>query len=137
MFEKALQTNQANHHDKYHDVQNNYQLWNKLGATLANSHRSEQALPAYHRALQLKPKYARGWLNLAISHSNLHHYAEAARCYLQTLSLNPAAVHCWSYLRIALTCDEKFDLLPLVAEQNLAAFQEHFDFVIYPSTDSK
>ena len=129
MFQKALQANQNSSTQE----SDKYQLWNKLGATLANSHRSEQALPAYHQALKLKPKYARGWLNLAISHSNLHHYAEAARCYLQTLSLNPSAVHCWSYLRIALTCEERFDLLGLVAEQNLQAFREHYDFVIYPS----
>mmetsp|Transcript_21522 Transcript_21522/g.61703 ORF Transcript_21522/g.61703 Transcript_21522/m.61703 type:complete len:474 (-) Transcript_21522:34-1455(-) len=108
-----------------------YQLHNKLGATLANSNRSDEALPAYHKALQLKPKYARAWLNMAISHANLHNYDEAARCYLQTLSLNPAATHVWSYLRIALTCAERWDLLPLAASQNLAGFKEHFDFVQY------
>ena len=37
-----------------------YSLWNKLGATLANGSRSEQAIPAYHKALELKPRYARG-----------------------------------------------------------------------------
>jgi tetratricopeptide (TPR) repeat protein len=52
-----------------------YSLWNKLGATLANSQRSDEALPAYHRALDLKPKYARGWLNLGISHANLGRWA--------------------------------------------------------------
>jgi len=108
-----------------------YQLWNKLGATLANSNRSDEALPAYHKALELKPKYARAWLNMAISHANLHNYDEAARCYLQTLSLNPAATHIWSYLRIALTCAERWDLLPLAASQNLTGFKEHFDFVQY------
>ena len=108
-----------------------YQLHNKLGATLANSNRSDEALPAYHKALQLKPKYARAWLNMAISHANLHNYDEAARCYLQTLSLNPAATHVWSYLRITLTCAERWDLLPLAASQNLAGFKEHFDFVQY------
>lgn len=108
-----------------------YQLRNKLGATLANSNRSEEALPEYHAALKLKPKYTRGWLNMAISHSNLRNYSQAARCYLQTLSLNPEAKHVWSYLRIALTCDEKWDLLPLAAAQNLSAFHEHFDFVDY------
>ena len=108
-----------------------YQLWNKLGATLANGNQSDKALPAYHKALQLKPKYARAWLNLAISHSNLQDFDEAARCYLQTLSLNPAAVHCWSYLRVALSCSERWDLIPSAASQNLDAFKEHFDFVMY------
>ena len=108
-----------------------YQLYNKLGATLANSNRSDEALPAYHKALQLKPRYARAWLNMAISHANLHNYEEAARCYLQTLSLNPSATHVWSYLRIALTCAERWDLLPLSASQNIAEFKKHFDFVQY------
>jgi peroxin-5 len=108
-----------------------YQLWNKLGATLANGSQSDQALPAYHRALQIKPKYARAWLNMAISHSNLQDHDEAARCYLQTLSLNPGATHCWTYLRMALSCSERWDLLPLVFSQDLSAFQQHFDFVLH------
>mmetsp|Transcript_31033 Transcript_31033/g.36211 ORF Transcript_31033/g.36211 Transcript_31033/m.36211 type:complete len:615 (+) Transcript_31033:108-1952(+) len=106
-----------------------YQLWNKLGATLANNKRSEEAHHAYHKALSIKPKYARAWLNMAIAHSNLNSHDEAARCYLQTLSLNPAAVHIWSYLRISLTCSERWDLLPLCASQNISAFKEHFDFI--------
>ena len=110
---------------------NEYSLWNKLGATLANSNASERALPAYQEALKLRPKYARAWLNMAISHSNLQNYDQAARCYLQTLSLNPSATHCWSYLRIALSCQEQWDLLPLVSNQDLKAFQEHYDFVLY------
>lgn len=108
-----------------------YQLWNKLGATLANGSQSEEALPAYHKALQVKPKYARAWLNMAISHSNLQDHNEAARCYLQTLSLNPGATHCWTYLRMALSCSERWDLLPLVFSRDLKAFQEEFDFVLY------
>ena len=110
---------------------NDYQLWNKLGATLANNKQSEEAQDAYQKALSIKPKYARAWLNMAIAHSNLQNHDEAARCYLQTISLNPGAVHVWSYLRIALTCSEKWDLLPLTASQNLDAFKEHYDFVQY------
>jgi peroxin-5 len=106
-----------------------YQLWNKLGATLANGSQSDQALPAYHRALQLKPKYARAWLNMAISHSNLQDHDEAARCYLQTLSLNPGAKHCWTYLRMALSCAERWDLLPLCFAHDVGAFQAHYDFI--------
>ena len=108
-----------------------YQLRNKLGATLANNNLSDEALPASREALSLKPQYARGWLNMAISHSNLHNYNKTARCYLQALSLNPDARHVWSYLRIELTCDEKWDLLPFAASQNLSDFREHYDFVYY------
>jgi len=108
---------------------NDYQLWNKLGATLANSNRSIEAQEAYQNALSIKPKYTRSWLNMAIAHSNLQNFDEATRCYLQTLSLNPGAVHVWSYLRIALTCSERWDLLPLAASQDLDAFQQHFEFV--------
>ena len=118
-FEKALRPEPSG---------DDYQLWNKLWATLANSGRSERALPAYHKALQIRPKYARAWLNMAIANSNLHNYQEAARCYLQTFSLNPAAVHCWSYLRIALSCGEQYNLILFAAAQDLAAFRGHFSF---------
>jgi peroxin-5 len=110
---------------------NNYQLYNRLGATLANCGKSDEALPVYRRALELRPRYARAWLNSAISFSNLRRYDDAARCYLQTLSLNPDATHCWSYLRIALSCSEKWDLIPLAAAMDLGAFKDHYDFILY------
>ena len=90
-----------------------YSVWNKLGATRANSMASEAAVPAYHRALALKPRYARGWLNLGIAHANLGHGASAARCYLHALELNPDARHIWNYVRMALTATDRYDLVPL------------------------
>ncbi|OWY99196.1 hypothetical protein PHMEG_00029848, partial [Phytophthora megakarya] len=100
-----------------------YALWNKIGATLANSARSSEAIPAYHRALELKPRYARGWLNLGISHANLGNYEEATKCYLQALSLNNRADHIWSYLRICFTCMERFDLVKVADTKDIARFQ--------------
>ena len=44
-----------------------YSLWNKLGATLANSSHSADAITAYQRALELKPNYMRAWTNMGIS----------------------------------------------------------------------
>ena len=56
--------------------------------------RRRHPIPAYNRALELKPKYARGWLNLGISHANLGKYDLAARSYLKALDLNNNA-HIW------------------------------------------
>lgn len=44
-----------------------FQLWNKLGATLANSGESEKAMEAYFNALQINPSYIRARYNLAIA----------------------------------------------------------------------
>lgn len=63
----------------------------KIGATLANSNQSADAIPYYSEALAIRPKYARGWLNLGISHANLNQYSEAAKAYLQALQFNPSA----------------------------------------------
>ncbi len=63
----------------------------QLAASYANSNQSEQAIPHYSRALQLRPNFARGWLNLGISFANLDKYEDAARAYVQALNLNPGA----------------------------------------------
>lgn len=47
----------------------NYSLWNKLGATLAHLGRADEAIEAYHKALDLKPNYVRVWVNLGIAHA--------------------------------------------------------------------
>jgi len=107
---------------------NDWGLWNKYGATLANGSKSEEAIPSYLRAIELRPGYARGHLNLGISYSNLGDYAKAARSYLKALELSPAATHIWSYLRIACSCMERFDLVELCDKRDVNLFRGVFDF---------
>jgi peroxin-5 len=46
-------------------------LYNRVGATLANGGRAEEALPYYYRALEINPAYIRARFNLGISCINL------------------------------------------------------------------
>lgn len=63
-------------------------LWNRLGASLANSNRSEEAIEAYYKALQLKPTFVRARYNLGVSSINIGCYKEAAEHLLSALSMH-------------------------------------------------
>jgi len=65
-----------------------YTLWNRLGATLANSGRSEEAIAAYDKALGIKPTFVRGRYNLGVSCINIGVYKEAAEHLLGALSMH-------------------------------------------------
>lgn len=63
-------------------------LWNRLGATLANSGRSEEAITAYENALELNPNFVRARYNLGVSCINIGCYAEAAQHLLGALDMH-------------------------------------------------
>ena len=65
-------------------------LWNRLGATLANSGKSEDAIAAYSRALEENPNFVRARYNLGVSCINIGCYPEAAGHLLGALSLHRA-----------------------------------------------
>lgn len=46
---------------------NDFLLWNRLGATLANGGKPEEAIEAYHKALELRPTFTRAIYNLSVS----------------------------------------------------------------------
>jgi len=62
-------------------------LWNKLGASLANGGRSEEAVEAYRHALDLSPGYIRTRYNLGVACINLGAYREAMQHFLTALTL--------------------------------------------------
>ena len=91
--------------------QNNYSLWNKLGATLAHLGRTEEAIEAYNRALEVKPNYVRCWVNLGIAHAFKGENDDAIRLYLNALSMNPTAKHVWGYLQTCFIAIRKQELI--------------------------
>lgn len=108
--------------------QSDYLLWNKLGATLANSNRSEDALPAYYKALSIKPTYTRARANLGISYLNLENYEEAAKVFLHVLSIQPSATHIWLNLHTVFTRMNRDDLLNKTLKYDVNLFKDEFDF---------
>lgn len=105
---------------------NDYSLWNKIGVTLANGSRSAEALSKYRRALELKPNYVRAWTNLGIGYANVSDFATAAALYVHALGMNTDASGVWQYLRMAVACAERPELLDAVEAKDLATLQRAF-----------
>lgn len=63
-------------------------LWNRLGATMANSGRSEEAIHAYEKALAIRPNFVRARYNLGISCINMNCEREAAGHLLAALAMH-------------------------------------------------
>lgn len=63
-------------------------LWNRLGATLANSGKSEEAIDAYTQALEIAPTFVRCRYNLGVSCINIGCYEAAAQHLLSGLAMH-------------------------------------------------
>ncbi|XP_053481481.1 peroxisomal biogenesis factor 5 isoform X2 [Ictalurus furcatus] len=123
-----------------------YLLWNKLGATLANGNRSEEAVAAYRRALELQPGFVRSRYNLGISCVNLGAHREAVEHFLEALSLQRQAAgdleggasrapgsattimsdNIWSTLRMALSMMGESSLYTAADRRDLDTLLAHF-----------
>lgn len=114
-------------------------LWNKLGATLANGNRSEEAVEAYHHALELSPGFIRSRFNLGISCINLGAYKEAAEHLLTALNLQNAgrgpqgtksqiamSYNIWSTMRMVMTLLKRHDLYNAVDAKDLDTLNKEF-----------
>lgn len=115
-------------------------LWNRLGASLANSNRSEEAVNAYFKALELRPTFVRARYNLGVSCINISCYKEAAEHLLSglamhqvegqesTLSHNQSSSLMETLKRSFIAMDRR-DLVELVKPgMNLDQFRGEFNF---------
>jgi len=114
-------------------------LWNRLGATLANNNKSEQAVSAYHKALRYSPGFTRCRYNLGISCINLKAYREAAEHFLTALNfqsqgrgpqdskdVKTMSESIWNSLRVALNMMERSDLVSHIDSRNLTFLSSEF-----------
>ncbi|GFO22009.1 retinal rod rhodopsin-sensitive cgmp 3',5'-cyclic phosphodiesterase subunit delta-like [Plakobranchus ocellatus] len=105
-------------------------LWNKYGASLANGSRSEEAVEAYRRALELAPGFIRSRVNLGISCINLQAYREAVDHFVAALSMQKQSTgpqgqsatmseSIWSTLRMTLSLLGRTDLYEACEKRDL------------------
>ena len=112
----------------------NPMLWNKLGATLANGDRSEDAFQAYKEALRLYPNYVRCRYNLGIACMNMKFFPEACGHFLTALKLQNSgkgptstAWNLWSTLRLAVMLGDMPKLFCMVDNRDLDTLLVEFN----------
>ncbi|KAJ7496110.1 hypothetical protein B0H11DRAFT_2001880 [Mycena galericulata] len=118
-------------------------LYNRVGATMANSGRAEEALQYYHRALELNPLYIRARFNLGISCMNLRRFEEAAHHILDALGLQESdgvsygsdasasgvtTTALWDSLRTASMHMQRPDLATFCDQKDLEGFRATFAY---------
>ncbi|KDQ27707.1 hypothetical protein PLEOSDRAFT_1104388 [Pleurotus ostreatus PC15] len=117
-------------------------LYNRVGATMANSGRAEEARQYYYRALELNPVYIRARFNLGIACINLRRYDEAAGHILDALALQDndgvrdseglnekrgvTSTALWDSLKTACLHMQRVDLATLCDHRDLDGFRNAF-----------
>ncbi|CAB4375108.1 unnamed protein product [Rhizophagus irregularis] len=133
---------------------NDYLLWNKLGATMANAREPEKAANAYFNALEINPSYVRARYNLAISFINMKEYRDAVEHLLAALALQAGETdgitnnslnvenssfknitekgmssNIWDTLKMCCGFLDRPDLESKCDERDLNSFKQEFEFI--------
>ena len=103
-------------------------LLNRIGATLANEHQSEQAIAYYERALIERPNFMRALHNLGVAKMNLGKHEEACFHLFEAVSQGHLSsrnqIHisktCWDTLKRNFILMDRYDLVDFCDTKNLA-----------------
>jgi len=122
-FESALQSRP-----------DDYLMWNRLGSSLSNGSKPEEALGAYREALRLRPTYTRAIYNVGVACLNIGAHKEAAEHFLSALTLRGTdsqdknADQIWQTLSRTFTTMSRPDLVALTSTGDVQVFRGEFDF---------
>jgi len=112
-----------------------YLLWNRLGSSLSNGSKPEEALGAYREALELRPTYTRAIYNVGVACLNIGAHKEAAEHMLGALAMQEVSGgaksdQLWYTLRRVFQSMGRQDLADMAkSTTDVEAFRkEGFDF---------
>ncbi|KAF8554193.1 TPR-like protein [Imleria badia] len=115
-----------------------YRLWNRLGSSLSNGNKPEEALGAYREALSLRPTYTRAIYNVGVACLNIGAHKEAVEHFLSALDLQEStgdrqtSNQLWFTLRRAFIQMDRNDLAEFAKPESRTALsvfrQQGFDF---------
>jgi Tfp pilus assembly protein PilF len=77
------------------------EMFNNLGSILMNLNRSDEALAAFERAIEMRPDYADALNNVGVLHRNARRIEKAIEYLKRAVELNPNLTHAQANLRAA------------------------------------
>ncbi|GAA5857876.1 hypothetical protein JCM8547_006014 [Rhodosporidiobolus lusitaniae] len=120
-------------------------LFNRLGATYANSGKTDLAIQYYNAALDLDPGYVRARFNLAVANMNLGRYEESVGHLLTSLEIQETEVEqdyleqapvtpsrgitsntLWDSLSVSLLQMHRSDLTTFASQRDLQGLKQAF-----------
>ena len=96
--------------------------------------RTNEAISAYEKALELRPNYVRTLVNIGLARNNKGWFSLAAESFLNALILNPKTTHIWPYVRQAFLQADRFDLLERLEAKDPNQFRDIFPNLINPNS---
>lgn len=84
------------------------QAFNDRGVDLAEQGKYQQAIAAFHQAIEIYPTYENAHNNLGIALGSQNKFAEAAAAFKKALAINPQNIETYNNLGIALGSQGNF-----------------------------
>jgi Flp pilus assembly protein TadD len=83
--------------------------WYGLGAAFYHLDRYNDAIEAYHQAIQIHREHARAWCGLGFAYGHLNRYNEAVEAYHQSVRIEPEDAQTWYGLGTAYGYLKRYD----------------------------
>jgi tetratricopeptide (TPR) repeat protein len=91
--------------------------WSALGTAYAALGRNDEAIEAFHTALQINPNHAPAWIDLGLTYHRAHRGKEAESAFLAGLRIDPRDAMAWMQLSVIRMSNQQYaEAIPSLRE---------------------